>query len=126
MMPTQDALEEPDEFRPKEWHKFYIDQLGYSINFFLITATGLIGFSISQLTNPQHCVIALKIAIWFLLFSMLSGVVCSLVRLEIFRIRRKNVKFEADQLVLATFISQIVTFVFGIFAIAAATFTVAS
>ena len=120
-MSTQDAttIREGDELTPKEWRRIYIDQLGYATNFFLITASGLIGFSIQQLTNHQ----SLKFAIGLLLVSIFSGVACTLLRLNIFRRRRKEVHFQERNQVFVTFICQIGTFVLGIFGFAASTFS---
>jgi hypothetical protein len=84
-------MSDENSLSSKEWHKTYIDQLGYVINLFLIMATGSIGFCISQLTvhsshdpAPAIYTVALKVSIGILFVSILAGVACTLVRLLIF------------------------------------------
>jgi hypothetical protein len=124
-MSTQDVLilaqlDKDDGLSPQEWRKIYIDQLGYSINLFLVTATGLIGFSISQL--PSHSSNALKFAIVLLFVSIIFGASCTLVRLLIFRRRREDTGFAKASVVVFTFCSQIGAFLGGIGSLGATIF----
>ena len=106
-----------DVFTRKKWRELYIDQLGYSINLFLIMATGSIGFCLSQLTTstvhnsvPAIYIDALKGAIVLFFVSILLGVTCTFVRLIIFHKRYKGIRYELPFVVASTFVCQIGTF----------------
>jgi hypothetical protein len=106
-----------DVFTRKKWRELYIDQLGYSINLFIIMVTGSIGFCLSQLTtsavhNSASVIYinALKGSIVLFFVSILSGVACTFVRLIIFHKRYKGFDYELPFVVAMTFVCQIGTF----------------
>jgi len=102
---------------PSKWQELYVGQLSYSINLVLGMATAAIGFCISQMTKSDvdHQFNSLiKLPVFLLAISVLCGVLCTLVRLDIFRRRRKNPDFERHFLVAPLVFFQLITFLFGV------------
>jgi hypothetical protein len=94
-------------------------------------AAGSIGFCVSQLTTPSHdhpladnYVHAIKITIILLFVSMVSGVLCALIRLLIFYIRRHNPDFGLDWATATTFICQMVAFALAVIWLGTAAFNI--
>src|SRR5271165_5100190 len=101
---------------PSKWQELYISQLSYSINLALGMATAAIGFCISQMKSgaDHQFNFLIKLPVFLLAISVLCGVLCTLVRLDIFYRRRKNPDFERHFLVAPLVFFQLITFLFGV------------
>jgi O-antigen ligase len=104
---------------PNEWEKIYINQLSYSINWFLVTGTGALGFCISQIISKADDRVAFQIAAVCLFLSICAGVFCTIIRLWLFMIRKMGLVANWDEkkfekLVFRSFVMQIALFMLGI------------
>jgi hypothetical protein len=72
-----------------EWRKRYVDTLGTTISYFLTLSTATIAFCAAQISQPHGAneLRAYQIAAGLLGVSVAFGIVCSIVRLFIFRER---------------------------------------
>jgi hypothetical protein len=108
--------------QPNEWEKIYINQLSYSINWFLVTGTGALGFCISQLISKSDYRLSFQIAAVCLFLSIFTGAFCTIIRLVLFLIRKTDpnraifAKWEKklEGGVFLTFVTQIMWFMIGI------------
>jgi hypothetical protein len=122
-----------------DWEKIYVDHLTYSINLFLVTATGALGFCISQLISRSQndYQSSFRFAAVCLFVSIIAGAICTITRLILFLIRKpardvnnmlhsisawllptddtkKKSEGRLETMVFAMFIIQIIVFVIGI------------
>ena len=83
-------------------------------------ATAALGFCVSQLTASGHSSLpewfryAVKVAMILLCISIAAGVICTLVRVRLFKRRRDDPRYETSTLVFWLYMFQFLAFGFGI------------
>jgi hypothetical protein len=132
-----------DGLPPEEWRKRYVDTLGTTISYFLTLSTATIAFWAAKTSQPhganeplvyQIAAVLFGVSVLSLGVSVALGIVCSIVRLFIFRKRgrdgapdeggtgrwaRLGAKLEAlslkrKELVLVLVVGQVLSFLCGI------------